>query len=106
MITLPPTIEETTQEEEDLSNYSLARDRQRRTSVPPSRYSEEYFVNFALNDMNHLNNDESKTFDEAVSYPNARHWMNTMNDEMESLTINNTWTLVTLPINCKTISCK
>ena len=53
-INLPPTLEEVTQEEEDLSNYSLARDRQRRTIVPPPRYSEADCVNFALNDVNHL----------------------------------------------------
>ena len=87
MITLPLTLE-VTQEEEGLSTYSLARDRQRRTTiVPPSRYSEANFVNFVINDMNHLNDNEPKTFDEAVSCPNARHWINAMNDEMESLTI-------------------
>ena len=41
-----------------------------------------------------------------MSCPNARHLINGMNDEMESLTINNTWTLVTILRNCKTISCK
>ena len=105
-INLPPIVEEVTQKEEDLSNYYLAIDRQRRTIVHPSRYSKACCVNFALNDVNNQNDDEPKTFDEAVSCPNARHWINVMNDEMESLTINNTWTLVTLPRNCKTISCK
>ena len=36
-ITLSPTPEEATSEEEDLSNYSVARDKQRRTIVPHSR---------------------------------------------------------------------
>ena len=56
--------------------------------------------------MNHLNDDEPKIFDEAMSCPNAKHWINVINDEMKSLTINNTWTLVMLPRNCKIISCK
>ena len=106
---LPPTLEEGekgSQEEDGLSNYSLARDRQKRTTIPLSRYSEADFVSCALNAMNRLNDDEPKTFDEAVSCPNARHWINAMNDEMQSLTINDTWTLVKLPRDCKTISCK
>ena len=84
----------------------MAIDRQKRTIVPPSRYSEADFVKFAINDMNYLNGDEPSTFDETMSCPNSRYWINSMNDEMKSLTINNTWTLVTLPRNCKTISCK
>ena len=86
-INLPPIVEEVTQKEEDLSNYSLARDRQKRTIVPHSRYSEADCVNFAPNDINHLNDDELKTFAEAVSCPNARHWINAMKDEMESLSV-------------------
>ena len=84
----------------------MARDRQRRTIIPPFRYSETNFVSFALNDRNHLNDDEPKTFDEAMSCPNARHWINVMNDEMKSLTIIDTWTLAKLPRNCKVITCK
>ena len=56
-ISLPPTLEEggkCSQEQEDLSHYSLARDRQRRIIVPPSRYSNVDFVSFSPNDMNLL----------------------------------------------------
>ena len=56
--------------------------------------------------MNHLNDDEPKTFDEVVTCLNARHWINAMNEEMQSLIINNAWTLIKLPTDCKTISCK
>ena len=35
--------------------------------IVPLRYNEADCVNFALNDMNHLNDDEPKTYDEAVS---------------------------------------
>ena len=106
---LPPTLEEgekSFQEEEDLSNYSLARDRQQRAIIPLSKYSEADSVSFVLNVMNHLNGDEPKTFDEAISYPNARHWINAMNDEMESIINKDTWILVKLPRGCKTIPCK
>ncbi|KAI3830073.1 hypothetical protein L1987_04206 [Smallanthus sonchifolius] len=46
---------------------------------------------------------EPKCFNEAVTNPN---WVNAMNEEMEALNRNNTWTLVDLPIGRKAIGCK
>ncbi|GJX34580.1 putative RNA-directed DNA polymerase [Tanacetum coccineum] len=49
------------------------------------------------------NKNEPKSYKEAILY---KTWIEAMNNEMESLFRNNTWVLVDLPPNKKTIGCK
>lgn len=98
---------ETVSEQLYLQNYSLARDRQRRTIVPPSRFSEADCISLALNVADSLNIiEESNTFDEAINGPNSRHWIEAMNEEMRSLEENGTWILKPLPKGYKPIASK
>ena len=50
--------------------------------------------------------DEPKTYSEAINSRDAAFWMEAINDEMDSIMSNKTWTLVDLPPGSKPIGCK
>ena len=50
--------------------------------------------------------DEPKTINEALLSPASDKWKNAMEEEMESMKVNNVWTLVDLPKNRKAIGNK
>ena len=65
-----------------LQDYSLIRDRQRRTNVkPPNRFGYEYMVSFALL----INADDPVSFQEAIRSQVKDKWIDAMAEEMESL---------------------
>ncbi|KAE8729042.1 hypothetical protein F3Y22_tig00004004pilonHSYRG00037 [Hibiscus syriacus] len=88
---------------DDLQDYSLARDRVRRTNIkPPNRLGFEDLVSFALT----VSSDDPVTFHDAVTSQENDKWMAAMVEEMESLNHNRTWELVPLPEGKKPIGCK
>ncbi|KAE8655249.1 hypothetical protein F3Y22_tig00117034pilonHSYRG01568 [Hibiscus syriacus] len=88
---------------DDLQDYSLARDRVRRTNIkPPSRLGFEDLVSFALI----VSSDDPINFHDAVTSQENDKWMAAMVEEMESLNHNRTWELVRLPEGKKPIGCK
>ncbi|KAE8719673.1 hypothetical protein F3Y22_tig00109926pilonHSYRG00011 [Hibiscus syriacus] len=88
---------------DDLQDYSLARDRVRRTNIkPPNRLGFEDLVSFALI----VSSDDPVTFHDAVTSQENDKWMAAMVEEMESLNHNRTWELVPLPEGKKPIGCK
>ncbi|GJU10806.1 retrovirus-related pol polyprotein from transposon TNT 1-94 [Tanacetum coccineum] len=50
--------------------------------------------------------DDPKTFDEAIKSQNVAFWKEAINDEMDSIMGNNTWVLADLPLSCKPFGCK
>ena len=50
--------------------------------------------------------DDPKTFQEAMSSRDVAFWKEAINDEMDSLISNNTWSIVDLPPSSKPIGCK
>nr|GEX20411.1 hypothetical protein [Tanacetum cinerariifolium] len=50
--------------------------------------------------------DDPKTFDEAIKFQDAAFWKEAINDEMDSIMCNNTWVLADLPLGCKPLGCK
>lgn len=58
-------------ETQDLRNYSLDRDRQRRNIVLPARFNEADCISLALNVADSLNFDEPDSFEEAVNNSNG-----------------------------------
>jgi hypothetical protein len=50
--------------------------------------------------------DDPKSFSEAMSFRDAVFWKEAVNDEMDSILLNNTWVLVDLPLGSKPICCK
>ena len=47
-----------------------------------------------------------KTYQEAIQSPNAQHWKEAMDAEMEALQKNHTWDLCSLPYDRKAIGCR
>ncbi|GJZ21778.1 zinc finger, CCHC-type containing protein [Tanacetum coccineum] len=50
--------------------------------------------------------DDPKTFDEAMKSQDFAFWKEAINDEMDSIMGNNTWVLADLPPSCKPLGCK
>ncbi|KAL2484911.1 CCHC-type domain-containing protein [Abeliophyllum distichum] len=74
-----------------------ARDRNRRTTKVPSRFSDYDLAALAENSFDELSGNEPKTFDDAVNGSESAMWWNAMKDEMTSLYKNQTWELVPKP---------
>lgn len=87
----------------NLSNYQLIRDRERRTSRPPSRYDQagnvldqNAFTAYALTcDETNLCSEPNK-FSEAVESEDSALWLTAMEEEMASLYKNGTWELTSI----------
>ncbi|KAE8672931.1 hypothetical protein F3Y22_tig00111833pilonHSYRG00028 [Hibiscus syriacus] len=91
------------QKKDTTVDYSLARDRVKRTNIkPPNRLGFEDLVSFALT----VSSDDPVTFHDAVTSQENNKWMTAMVEEMESLNHNRTWELVPLPEGKKPIGCK
>lgn len=84
----------------------IALRRERRVITPPSRYAESAFV-YALSAAEETTDaGEPSTFSEAMSSPRSPEWSLAMNEEMESLSKNQTWILVPHPKRQKIVGCK
>lgn len=82
---------------EDLRNYSLERDRLRRNTHPPLRFGHADLVSYAFIFAENLEYQKPKSYIEAINSSKSEKWMMTMIEELQSLEINNTWTLVDKP---------
>ncbi|KAE8707081.1 hypothetical protein F3Y22_tig00110387pilonHSYRG00804 [Hibiscus syriacus] len=88
---------------DDLQDYSLARDRVRRTNIkPPNILGFEDLVSFA----HIVSSDDPVTFHDAVASQENDKWMAAMVEEMKSLNNNLKWELVPLPEGKKPIGYK
>ena len=61
---------------------------------------------FGLNFLTYMLEDESQSFKEAISTPEAPFWKEAVNSEIESILQNHTWELVDLPPSCKPLGYK
>lgn len=91
---------------EDLSNYQLAKDKVRRETVKPARFTDDSEAAFALSVSKEIDCNEPRSYEEAMRSKDSEKWNARMDDEMESLRKNRTWDLVDLPKGKKTIGCK
>ncbi|KAH9754460.1 hypothetical protein KPL71_015451 [Citrus sinensis] len=88
------------------NTYQLARDRKRRTIRPPKRYVVADLIAYALSAAHEINDDEPKTYQEAITSKNNLEWKKAMDEEVESLMKNETWKLIKKPEKKKAVSCK
>ena len=95
----------TSTESHDANDYQLARDRVRRTIVPPIRYSEADVICYALSVAEDLQKVEPRNLDEALKGKGSKFWLDAVKEEMNSLMKNNTWELVGRPKQ-KVVGCK
>ncbi|KAL4383198.1 hypothetical protein GQ457_15G019300 [Hibiscus cannabinus] len=100
-----PEVEKTPQVVEenstDLETQPVRRSTRERHE--PERYG---FLVTAHGDVILVDQDESKTYQEAVSSPDSEKWLETMRSEMDSMSDNQVWTLVEPPEGIKPIGCK
>ncbi|KAH9770981.1 hypothetical protein KPL71_012549 [Citrus sinensis] len=87
-------------------SYQLVRDREIRVIKPPKRYAHADLIAFALTTIYELDLDEPKTCSEAVRGNESEKWKTAMDEEMQSLIKNHTWTLIEKPPNKKVVGCK
>ncbi|KAH9684927.1 hypothetical protein KPL70_013734 [Citrus sinensis] len=88
------------------NTYQLARDRKKRTIRPPKRYAVVDLIAYALSAAHEINDDEPKTYQEAITSKNSLEWKRAMDEEVESLMKNETWKLIRKPEKKKDVNCK
>ena len=93
-------------DQEQLGNYQLARDRDRREIRPPSRYSFADLVFTALVAAQEVQVVEPGSYIDAVRSKDKSKWVEAMKEEMQSLKVNQTWSLVPKPKDRKVIECR
>ncbi|GJZ85112.1 retrotransposon protein, putative, ty1-copia subclass [Tanacetum coccineum] len=91
----------------DLTDYQLARDRERRTRTKPLRFRDESnMAAYAFAAAEEEDTHEPLTYQEAVACEDSSKWKAAMEEEMDSLRKNKTWELVDHPAGQKLVSCK
>ena len=50
--------------------------------------------------------DDPTTFEEAISSSHASDWLSAMHEELASMSHNDVWDLVELPVGCEPVGCK
>ncbi|KAH9699562.1 hypothetical protein KPL71_024410 [Citrus sinensis] len=94
------------EDDDNLRDYQLVRNRKKRESKPPKRYAYADLIAFALSAAQRIEEDEPKTYTEAVSSKDSKKWIAAMNEEMRSLIKNHTWDLIPKPAKKKVVGCK
>ncbi|KAK8563085.1 hypothetical protein V6N12_011142 [Hibiscus sabdariffa] len=85
----------------DLETQPLCRSTRERHE--PERYG---FLVTTHGDVILVDQDEPKTYQEAVASPDSEKWLEAMRSEMDSMSENQVWTLVEPPEGIKPIGCK
>ncbi|KAL4347037.1 hypothetical protein GQ457_17G009290 [Hibiscus cannabinus] len=102
---IEPEVEEISQAVEenptDLETQPLRRSTRERHE--PERYG---FLVTTHGDVILVDQDEPKTYQEAVASPDSEKWLEAMRSEMDSMSENQVWTLVEPPEGIKPIGCK
>lgn len=91
---------------ESLTNYMLAKDREKKQAKPTQRYGFAELIAFALNLAKDIEQHEPLTYVGAMKSSQKREWMQAMVEEIQSLESNQTWELVDRPRNNWVVACK
>ncbi|CAH9119721.1 unnamed protein product [Cuscuta europaea] len=91
--------------EPNLADYQLIRDREPRTIIPNRRYMSN-LGEFVLLASEVVKNYVPDTFEQAVKSSKSNDWFKTMNEEMQSMFANQTWSLVSKPKGVKVVDCR
>lgn len=93
-------------DQNDISEYNLIRDRERRNVKAPSRYGYADMVAWALICAEEIEFDEPRTYNEALKSKESKKWIKVMEEEFDSLVKNKTWILVDKVKNQRVVSCR
>ncbi|KAL1540901.1 hypothetical protein AAHA92_25185 [Salvia divinorum] len=85
---------------------SIARERPKRTTRLPQRFSDYEMAYFALNVAECMEYDEPATYKEAMEGDECEKWLDAMREEMDSLMRNRTWILTERSSSQKLVGCK
>ncbi|KAH9767170.1 hypothetical protein KPL71_011175 [Citrus sinensis] len=99
-------VQESEPAENENNSYQLVRDRKRRAVRPPKRYAVADLIAYALTAAQEINEEEPRTYKEAINNRDKLKWKKAMDEEIESLMKNGTWKLIVRPEKRKTVSCK
>ncbi|CAA0816138.1 Unknown protein [Striga hermonthica] len=78
-------VENVPENDVDLHDYQLARDRTRRERKKPSKFDDFHMTSYAFGVFESIDNCEPKCYDEALKSVNSLQWMNAMREEINSL---------------------
>ncbi|CAA0806744.1 Unknown protein [Striga hermonthica] len=78
-------VENVPENDADLHDYQLARDRTRRERKKPSKFDDFHMTSYAFGVFESIDNCEPKCYDEALKSVNSLQWMNAMREEINSL---------------------
>lgn len=81
----------------ELSTSDILPRRSCRQRNPPTRFDQE-FCNIAT--------DEPVSYNEAVTCPESKYWIDAINDELKSMEENEVWDIVQLPAGEKPVGCR
>ena len=86
-------------------DYNLVRDRERRVSRPTQRFGFDLTA-YAYMTGSEILDEEPRNFTEACQSKNKDMWKSSMAEELNSLKLNHTWTVVNKPAGKKIIGSK
>ena len=89
--------EEESEDDNDIRDYQLERDRKKRESKLPKRYAYADLIAFALLAAHGIKIDEPKTYTEAISCKDSEKWRAAMDEKKQSLIKNHTSDLIPRP---------
>ena len=98
--------QDVTQLESQIQGYQLARVRAKRPTRPLRRYGYADLIIYALEATHEIDDEEPKTFNEAIQSKSRSEWKEAMDDEILSLHNNETWELVERPEKRRIVGCK
>ena len=91
---------------QELDNYLLARNGERRTLKPPSKFEDADYLAYVLSSTEDLELEEPRSYAEARQSKDWRLWIGASDEEMTSLEKNETWEYVERRKDQKVIGCK
>jgi len=98
----PEHIQDQNVDQDDVAEvFPLRRSQRARKST----ISNDFLVYLQEHEFD-LHDNDPITFNEAVSCPYAPDWINAMHDELTSISDNEVWDLMELPVGCKPVGCK
>ncbi|KAK8506959.1 hypothetical protein V6N12_009270 [Hibiscus sabdariffa] len=100
-----PEVEQTSQVVEENST-NLETQPLRRSTRERHEHERYGFLVTTHGDVILVDQDEPKTYQEAVSSPDSEKWLEAMRSEMDSMSENQVWTLVEPPEGVKPTGCK
>ncbi|KAK3043656.1 hypothetical protein RJ639_000072 [Escallonia herrerae] len=94
------------QERSSLERTSMDQDPSQEEDEPRRSKRDRTSTSFGPDFLTFLLENEPRTYSEAMSSPEAPHWKEVVNSEIESIMQNHTWELVDLPPGNKPLGCK